>query len=595
MSARDRLIEADAVRRLQAHDTTLYTDEPAVAAAVGNRLGWTHLSQVPPETLSGIERIAAMAAEEGVTDVALLGMGGSSLAALVIGAVLGGNGARLRVLDTVSPVTVRKALDELDPGRTLYLVASKSGGTIEPNTLYAIFRAAAEETLGAAAGQRFIAITDPGTSLEALAARDGFRETIFAPALVGGRFSALTVFGLLPAALVGADVRRMVERAATAEDKCAASPEENPAVELASFMADAHADGSDKLTMVTSPELRTFGLWVEQLVAESLGKHGTGIVPVVELADDPRGYGPDRAVVVVRMTGDAKLAEWAQSQRGRHPVYEIVFDDPYDIAEEFVRWEYATALTGYLLGVNPFDEPNVAEAKSATMKVLEGAGQAPTPQLAVDGVELTFAGGLVEPDHPERTVATAVGHALGSLAAREYIAVLAYLPDDDALLAPLTKAVPQLSATMMAAVCLERGPRYLHSTGQLHKGGPDTGSFLLVTTRDDADVDVPGKDWTLRDLHLAQAEGDLVTLAAHGRPVLRLDLPDASAESVRMLATALLDAGGVVHEGDRVAATGAPAENQRGPVDAPAQPEPEDTSTAPHEEPLLEQRFTPGD
>ena len=547
MTARDRLVDADAVARLHRRDVTLFSQDPKVQEAVANRLGWTALSKIGREVLPRIQALAEQAAAERVTDIALLGMGGSSLASLVISQVLGGSAATMHVLDTTSPVTVGRALEKLDPARTLYLVASKSGGTIEPNALYAIFRERADSKLGrVAAGKRFIAITDPGTSLEKLAIAEGFRAVVQAPGPVGGRFSALTTFGLLPAALVGADVALMLDRAHTAEEAAASSPEENPAVELAAFIADSRDEGADKLTVVAPAQLRTFGLWVEQLVAESLGKRGMGVVPVVELADTPRGYGRDRAIVVVRMTGDTRLAEWAQSQRGLHPVYEIVFDDVYDIAEEFVRWEYSVALTGFLLGINPFDEPNVAEAKAATAGVMDGSVSAPKPQGAADSVTITFAGGLQAPGHPERTPATAMGHAVAALEEGDYLVLLTYLPDDDALLAPLTEVVPSIAAETGAAVCLEIGPRYLHSTGQLHKGGPNKGVFILLTTQDRTDIAVPGQEWGLGNLYRAQAEGDLVTLASHDRRVLRLDLHDASPEAVETLAGALADGAGVI-------------------------------------------------
>lgn len=550
MAARDRLVDLDAVTRLHDRDASLFSEDAAAQESVANRLGWTRLSRVAAESLPGLEGFARMAVDENVTDVVLLGMGGSSLAALVIGKVIDPEKVRLHVLDTVSPVTVGDALGKLDPASTLYVVSSKSGGTIEPNTLYAVFRAHADEVLGrSAAGQRFIAVTDPGSSLEKLAAAEGFRETLWAPVDVGGRFSALTVFGLVPAALIGVDARRLIERAASAEHDCAKSAEENPAVELASFIADAHDAGADKLTIVASKKLRSFGLWVEQLVAESLGKQGTGIVPVVALTERPRGLGADRALVVVRMTGEAYLAEWAQEQRGSHAVYEIVLDDPYDIAEEFVRWEYAVALCGVLLGVNPFDEPNVAEAKAATAAVLEGSVEAPVAHGSANDVIITFAGGLPDPGHAERAAATAVGHAIAALKPGDYLALLAYLPDDDALLAPLEEVCVAVSEATGAAVCLELGPRYLHSTGQLHKGGPNTGVFIMVNTRDGANVEVPGQTWSLRALHVAQAEGDLVTLAAHGRRVLRLEIADASPESIEQVVQALAYGAGAVTEG----------------------------------------------
>jgi hypothetical protein len=285
-------------------------------------------------------------------------------------------------------------------------------------------------------------------------------------------------------------------------------------------------------------------------VAESLGKDGVGVIPVVELSDDfPQGYGPDRAVVVVRLEGDERLAEWVPRLAAEHPVTELVLRDAYDVAAEFSRWEHAVALLGPLLGVNPFGQPNVQAAKDATNAALASALDVPTATSSTPGgVALTFAGTLPDPRHPEPTLATAIGHAIGALRPNDYLAVLAYLPEDPVLFSSLSAAIPPVSAALGTAITLELGPRYLHSTGQLHKGGPNTGVFVLVTTRDAADAPVPGKSWGLRTLFRSQAEGDLATLAAAGRRVLRIDLPDASAESIAGLAHALMDAAGVTYE-----------------------------------------------
>ncbi|HET6352199.1 MAG TPA: glucose-6-phosphate isomerase [Coriobacteriia bacterium] len=553
MPARDRLTDADAIARLRAKDATLFAEDAAGRDEIAQRLGWVDLASSPVAVglAASAKSLAKEARSQGITDVVLLGMGGSSLAALVMDEVLAAEscGARLHVLDTVSPVTIARALEETNPATTLHLVSSKSGTTIETTTLYAIFRERADRVLGAGvAGSRFIAITDPDTPLAHFAAEANFRALVLAPANVGGRFSALTAFGILPAALAGADIDLIFERAAAAETACSAPADENPAVELAAFIEDSREAGADKLTLVAPKELRALGLWIEQLVAESLGKVGQGVVPVVELAEEPAGLGPDRAIVVVRMSGDARLAEWAAAQRGRFGVFEIVLDDAYDIAEEFVVWEHAVALVGSLMGVNPFDQPNVAEAKDATLVVLESAAEVPSATVAFDGIHVTFAGALPEPTHQERSIATALGHAIASLGAGDYIALLAYLPNDDQLLEPLTSAVPAVASATGAAFCFELGPRYLHSTGQLHKGGPDNGVFVLVTNRDAVDLEVPGHAWSLKTLHRAQALGDLAALIGHDRRVLWLDLPDASEASVRRLAEALLDGAGVVHE-----------------------------------------------
>lgn len=531
MSARDRLVQLDAVNRLRARDASLFAEDPAVQLEVSDNLGWTELAADAAGAMPLLERIASDARSEGFSDVVLLGMGGSSLASLVTGSVMGGaEDVRLHVLDTTSPVTVRHVLEATYPATTIHIVASKSGTTIEPLSLYSVFRDAADDALGReAAGQRFIAITDPGTALEAQAHAEGFRAVVAAPATVGGRYSALSVFGLLPALLAGIDVDTLLRRARSMEASCALPVDDNPAAALAIFAADALSDDRDKLTLVASPGLATFGLWVEQLVAESLGKNGTGIVPVVELsADKPYGYGPDRAIVSIRFEADDRLTEWSGQWSAHFPVHEIVVRDGGDVGAEFVRWEHAVALMGPLLGVNPFGQPNVAAAKAATATVLEEES--------------------VATDQPSRDIDAVAGEAISALRADDYLGILAYLPDDSQTLEPLTSLVPRLAAELNSAVTFELGPRYLHSTGQLHKGGPNTGVFLLVTTGDRRDVEVPGRSWGLRTLHAAQALGDFLTLGAAGRRVYRVQLPDADEESVRRLANALARAAGVVDE-----------------------------------------------
>lgn len=552
MDSLARLLELDAIQRLRRRDATLFGPGPADVSLAEQSMGWTDLAERGPSVIAELHRLALEAAEAGITDVVLLGMGGSSLASLVISSVLGESGsATLHVLDTTAPRTVDRLLAELDPATTWYLVASKSGGTIEPLSLYAVFRDVADGALGRTeAGSHFIAITDPGSGLEGLATSEGFRTLVASPRTVGGRFSALSVFGLVPAAITGIDADALLERGRAMEQACSLPPAENPAVALAAFIADSQAAGRDKLTVVASPPLATFGLWVEQLVAESLGKEGTGIVPVVELAEDlPHGYGPDRAVAVVRLEADQRLAEWVDTLRADAPVIELVLRDGYDVAAEFVRWEHAVALLGPLLGVNPFGQPNVQAAKDATNAVLEGRLAAPDAAACTpEGAAFAFAGTLGTPDHAEASLSTALGHAIGALRERDYLAVLAYLPDDADLLEPLVSAVPPVSAMLGRAVTLELGPRYLHSTGQLHKGGPNTGVFVVLTTRDAADAPVPGRPWGLRTLHRSQAEGDLATLVSAGRRVLWVDLPDASHDAVESFAHALMSASGVVWE-----------------------------------------------
>jgi glucose-6-phosphate isomerase len=552
MDALARLVDMDAVARLRAHEGTLFGASPEDAALATRSLGWTKLAKNSGEILAQIERLAREIAEKGLTDVVLLGMGGSSLAALVLGDVLGADSdVRLHVLDTTCPRTVDAIVAELDPATTVYLVSSKSGGTIEPNSLYAVFREVADGALGATAGgRRFVALTDPGSPLEAAAASGGFCALVSTPENVGGRFSALTPFGLVPAQLLGVDTIELLRRAANMEAACDLPTAENPAAQLAAFIADALASGHDKLTIVASEPLQSFGLWIEQLVAESLGKNGTGVVPVVELADDlPQGYGNDRAVIVVRLEGDERLAEWTPKLAAASPLWEFMLRDGYDIGAMFTLWEHAVALLGPLLGVNPFGQPNVQSAKDATNAVLGGTLVPLEPTgCTPDGTAITYAGALADPGHGEPSVAAALGHALAAIRPGDYLALLAYLPNLAELLAPLTAATPQVSSATGAAVMLELGPRYLHSTGQLHKGGPNTGVFIVVTTRDLADAPVPGREWGLRTLFRAQAEGDIATLAADGRRVLHIDLPDANPDTIAGFAHALLDAAGVAWE-----------------------------------------------
>lgn len=524
---------ADVVRRVIARDGSLFTDDPIMAADAAAFMGWTDVATKAEDELPAIEALAGEIKAEGLTDVVLLGMGGSSLASLVIGSMLPRDGTRLHVLDTTSPITVRRVLDATDPVTTVHVVASKSGGTVEPNALYAIFRERADNALGRdAAGARFVAITDPGSALERLAADDGMRACVLAPPSVGGRYSALTVFGLVPAALLGIDVRRLVAAARTAEARIAETGEPP---DLAHLIAAGHASGRDKLTLVAPERLRVFGLWVEQLVAESLGKHGRGVVPVVAGPSiGARTARPDEVLVVFgRDTGVPVPA-------GDVPSVEINIDDPYELGAWFVTWEYAVALAGAALRVNAFDQPNVAEAKAATNAVLDGSIVPPDADYGDGETLLGFPGALERP--ADRTLTGAILHALRSLRDRDYLAVLGFLPDDAELLRPLSDAADTVATVCDRSVCLELGPRYLHSTGQLHKGGPNSGVFIMVTTRDATDLDIPAWPFTLGRLHRAQAQGDLITLAAHGRRILHIDLPDSSAETIRLLADAMISA-----------------------------------------------------
>jgi len=540
MDALNRLVENNTITRLAERDASLFTDNIDARIPIVQRFGWTDLAAKAPGRFVLLANLANAIVDEGATDIILLGMGGSSLAPLVMSRILGSapGRPRLHVLDTTSPVAVTRALESLNPETTYLLIASKSGSTIEPLSLYAIFRKWLETVLPRpVAGRHCIVITDSGTPLEKLRQRDLMRMALSAPPTVGGRFSALSMFGLAPAMLIGVDLETLVARAAVMEDACHTPAAENPAALLAAWIVDAAEAGRDKLTLVTSPEFAPFGLWVEQLVAESLGKQGRGIVPVIEYAPAlHNGYDTDRAVVVLRLESDDHLAAWSRDTAVEHPVFEITASDTFALGAEFVRWEYAVALAGFLLGVNPFDEPNVAEAKAATGAILDGTASVPAAGADYEGSWVTWAGASPAPTPKPAARSDALRDLFGSAGPGDYIAILAYVPDDEALLGPLHRAASTLSESSGRAVVVELGPRYLHSTGQLHKGGPNTGVFLLVTARDRADVEIPGQKFTLAALHRAQAEGDLTTLAAHSRRVMRIDLPSSDHTFVSTLA-----------------------------------------------------------
>ncbi len=526
--------------RLFSRDVSLFA--PAAAAAgewppeVADRLGWLVLPESMAMAAEALAGFAAEVSAEGTRDVVVLGMGGSSLAPEVFGAVLGGGdpGAggwpRLSVLDTTHPAAVRAALDRLDPAATLFVVSSKSGTTVETD---ALFRAAWERAAGAVAepGRRFVAVTDPGTPLARLAAERGFRRLITAPPDVGGRYSALTPFGLLPAALAGADVGKLLDRAfVMAQASGPGVPEmESPALALGAAIAAAALAGRDKLTLLTSPALSSFPGWIEQLVAESLGKDGRGVVPVVgEPLGAPAAYGGDRLFVAIRLEGDADAgltAGLAALAAAGHPVVEIVLGDRYDLGAEMLRWELATAAAAAALGVQPFDQPDVEESKRLARQMMAGGEGAPAaPEL------LAWTGDGTARAALERWLE---GACEGALAINAY---LAPDPETAAALAELRRAAAARSGL---AVLLGWAPRLLHSAGQLYKGGPPGLRVLQLVDRPAEDLAVPGAGHTFGALIRAQAAGDAAALVRRGRPLLRIDLGARPAEALGDLAAAL--------------------------------------------------------
>jgi len=540
--------------RLWAKDGSLWAASGKPPDEVAAWLGWLDLPEAMSARVAELEHLARDVREDGYRRAAVLGMGGSSLAPELFSRVFawaGGpagsgtasaDGLELRILDSTHPDAVRGFRSWASEQRTLFCVSSKSGTTTEPNA----YQAAMGEI---APALDFVAITDPGTSLADLARAQEFRAIVEAPADVGGRYSALTVFGLVPAALAGVDVAGLLERARSMADAChAAEAAANPGLALGAFIGEAALAGRDKLTILTSPRLAAFGDWAEQLIAESTGKAGTGVVPIVgEPMSDPGAYADDRAFVFVTLADDPheELAQAAENLGARgHPVLHIGLADALDIGGEFVRWEVATAIAGIVLGIDPFDQPNVQESKDATKELLEayrakGALPQPMPLVSEPGIAAS-ADPAALGDTPV-TVEGAVGQLLSTVrGGRDYVAILAYVPMDPDVEDRLQRIRRRIGRATAAATTLGFGPRFLHSTGQLHKGGPDTGVCLQITAEPSKDLPIPGWDESFATLIAAQALGDLASLQKRGRRALRVHLADLDAGLSRL--EAMVDA-----------------------------------------------------
>ena len=503
-----RLRDLDAIGRIWRGDHTLW--KPS-ADEITDRLGWLSL---PGEMRSEAPALAGFSDEvqrDGYAHVVLLGMGGSSLGPEMLRQAFGSTPERpeLIVLDSTVPGWVRAVVGRIDPSSTLFLVSSKSGTTIEPNVLYSYFREVVDGAVGREkAGRSFAAVTDPVTALEELASRDGFRRVFQGDPEVGGRYSILSSFGLVPAALMGIDVEKMLDRASGMREACLASdPGDNPGAVLGAAIGRLALEGRDKLTIFASPSIAGFGLWVEQLVAESLGKEGRGVVPVAgESPLGPDAYGDERLFVHLRLEGednsivDAALDELSRSGQ---PVVRLDLTDMFDLAAEVFRWEFAIAIAGAVLSVNPFDQPDVQAAKDMTNSVLA-----------------EFGSSRALPRAPETMPAADL---LSQIRPGDYMAIMAYAhqtPELDAAVDDLRRA---LITRFCVATTMGYGPRFLHSTGQLHKGGPPSGLFLQLVEDVGDDVEIPGQQYSFGVLASAQALGDLRALQAAGRRVCRMD------------------------------------------------------------------------
>lgn len=542
-----RLTEAEAIPRMWARRGELWRDEPHHLASIANRLGW--ISVLDPMRAEA-PRLAAWAAgirDVGIRDVVLFGMGGSSLAPEVFSLLFPSAEGRFFVLDSTDPAAVRAVERAVELRTTLFIVASKSGTTIETLSQFHYFRhlvraAALDPPCG-----NFVAITDPGSYLEQIAGEYGFRDTFRNPADIGGRFSALSYFGLLPAALVGAPLEAILHGAIAMRHACSpeSPPQSNPGLALGALLGAAAANGADKLALVATPRMAPLGNWIEQLVAESTGKDGKGIVPIAGARPGPVARFADAAVAFLALEGedrgelDAFAAELAAAGV---PLADIRLHEPAQLGAEFFRWEVATAMCGVLLGVNPFDEPNVKESKDITARILgqkgSGALRGPAPDSTDDGVEIHL-GGRARQLRAERNLRDTLA-SLGKIRRPgDYLAVLAFLPRTAEHEAALERLRAELGRRFGLHVLTGFGPRYLHSIGQLYKGGPPTGMFLLITARPREMLLIPDAGYCFADLELAQALGDFEALARREKPVVRLHLARGAAEGLAAIERAL--------------------------------------------------------
>jgi transaldolase/glucose-6-phosphate isomerase len=509
-----RLQKEDVPHKLWAKDPTLWTQDASRKDEILERLGWLYLPEQMLERVDALKQRAADAARA-FDDVVVLGMGGSSLAPEVFrhtfGTVRGH--PRLHVLDTTDPGSILSLRRQIEPRQTLFIVASKSGTTIETMSHFGYFWQEVRRAGSRKPGRNFAAITDAGTPLERLAEERQFRWTVLNPRDIGGRYSALSNFGLMPAAVQGIDVPQLLERAQEMAHSCDASVpvEKNPGTWLGGVMGQLATHGQDKLTLVLSPRVESFGYWLEQLVSESTGKDGKGILTVEgEALGPPDVYGDDRLFVYMRMQNDPDSEPVQQLERAGRPVITLTLRDRLDLGGEVLRWELATAVAASVLGVDPFDQPNVEETKENVLRVLR--------ELGSDGRKA----------QAEAVPASDAGQAVADLVRQAtsngYFAIMAYTTRNAASEAALEQIRTRVRAATRLATTAGYGPRFLHSTGQFHKGGPPTGVLLQVVQEDSRDVEIPGEPYTFSTLKSAQALADLRALEAQGRRVVRVTL-----------------------------------------------------------------------
>jgi transaldolase / glucose-6-phosphate isomerase len=541
----------DKVRRLWQRDASLWTNTDEA-----QWLGWLDIVEKQIAKKADFQKLADEIRKENFTDILLLGMGGSSLCPEVLGKTFGQikGFPRLHVLDATDPAQVKAFENRVELSKTLFIVSSKSGSTLEPNIFKQYFFERTRQTIGAEkAGTRWIAITDPGSKLEKEAQADKFRYIFHGVPSIGGRYSALSNFGVIAAAVMGLDVTKFLDRAEEMVQACAASVpvELNPGVMLGVILGTAAKAGRDKLTIIASPEISDLGAWLEQLVAESTGKQGKGIIPVDrEQLSAPEAYGNDRIFAYLRLESapdadqDAKVTAL---EKAGQPVIRVVVNGTYDLGQEFFRWEIATAVAGSIIGINAFNQPDVEASKVETRKLTseyEKSGSLPSEQPIHEqaGIKL-FADPKNASALGKRNLADYLRAHLNRIKTGDYFALLGYIQMNDAHEARMQEIRHAVRDAKEVATCLGFGPRFLHSTGQAYKGGPNSGVFLQITCDDAKDLPVPGVKYTFGIVKAAQARGDFQVLADRGRRALRIhlgkDVEVGLSELLNILAEAL--------------------------------------------------------
>ena len=543
------LVRERIASRVHDKDPDVYDFSAAARECACQFMGWTDLASNPPYPIDEIKQFAQEVFDDGFTSVLLIGEGGSTQAPMTITKYnsVDSNALTFRVLDSVSPVRVRCAFAELDMAHTLVIISSKSGSTIEPRSaLLAVLDELREVMPAEDIHGNLVAITDPGSDLAAIAERDGWRKVFLGEPSVGGRYSALSVFGLVPAALVGIDLDEVMAHAVEAERLCSEDSVDNPASILAAYLYDNYVAGRDKFCFLTPKRGRVLGLWIEQLVAESLGKEGKGILPNIEI--DPLQLAVDhgdRTAIMYKTKTDYwdERKNFEMSQSYMHPAiprinYQI--ESVAELAEHFIMWEYAVAMCAYLMKVSPFDQPDVSVAKSTVLDIL--ANGHPAPDLVQNTIGFMHMGEievrLGESMKGAIDLEDALAKLMESVRPGDYFALNAFLPfSGEGRREALEQVRHCIADTFGVVSCLEIGPRYLHSTGQLQKGGPNNGVFLIVSADELKDIPVEGVPTpSLAELAKAQAEGDLMVLSERGRRCIHVHLPDNSGIMLRQLA-----------------------------------------------------------